>query len=376
MNKKTKPENRSGLVPVNNEAHVHGVIKIAVDVHLAKYVVGRQIDGSMPQPPQRMEAEKFVDWVKGQQRLAREVHVCYEAGCFGFVLARKLQAIGVKVYVIAPRNWDESGTGKTDKADTRAMLARLDQWLSGHRKALTIVRIPSVEEESLRAQSRLREQALIHRKSLQAQGRSLLLMHGISVRGSWWAAGPWKRRKPTLDPFLASQLERLRAMILPAHEQVLAVTAELEAAAQGKQLVRGFGAMSTEVMDREIMDYNRFSNSRQVGSYFGMCPGEDSSGQRRRLLSITKHGNPRLRSLMVEAVWRMLQFQPRYWAIQKWRPQLSQKTNPGLRKKAIIAVARNLAVDLWKIKTGRGTPEGFGLVMNPAKALESKPVKQ
>ena len=44
----------------------------------------------------------------------------------------------------------------------------------------------------------------------------------------------------------------------------------------------------------------RFKNARQVGNYFGLCPSESSSGERRRLGSITKHGNPRLRRLMVE----------------------------------------------------------------------------
>lgn len=142
MKKKNKPENRSGLVPVDNEAQIHGVIKIAVDVHLKTYVVGRQVDGSTPQPPQRMAAEKFVDWVKGQQRLAREVHICNEVDCLGFVLARKLQAIGVKVYVIAPRDWDESGsarspgTGHRIRTSTQAAIGRKTTEMHPNRRGI------------------------------------------------------------------------------------------------------------------------------------------------------------------------------------------------------------------------------------------------
>ncbi len=373
MNNKTRPENRSGQVPVNKEAQLHDVIKIAVDVHLRTYVVGRQIGQSAPQPPQRMPREQFVKWVERQRQLAHEVHVCYEAGCFGFVLARELLAIGVHVYVIAPRDWEESGKGrnKTDKRDTRAMLRGLDQWLNGDTKALTVVRIPGVEEEQRRAESRLRDQMLGHRKALQAQGRSHLLLRGISVRGRWWAPRSWERLKVRLNPILAEHLERLRSVILVTNQQVNQLTLKLEQAAGAVARPRGLGAMSSEIIDREIMDYGRFKNSRQVGSYFGMCPGEDSSGPRRRMLAITKHGNPRLRCLVVEAVWRFLQFQPDYWALRKWRGQICQKANPGRSKKAVVAVARNLACDLWKLKTGRAKPEDLGIRMNPAPNQES-----
>lgn len=364
MNKETKPENRSGQVPVSREAQIHAVIKIAVDVHLKTYTVGRQVDNSAPQPPQRMPREKFVQWAGGQKQLAREVHVCYEAGCFGFGLARELIAIGVKAHVIAPRDWSDSAKAKSDKSDTRAMLRHLDQWLNGNTKALSVVRIPSVEQEQRRAESRLREQMLAHRKALQAQGRSLLLLSGVSVRGRWWAPRPWALLKAKLDAVLASQLEVLRSVILAANQQVNEHTLRLEKAVGTAALPRGLGAMSCEIMDREIMDYGRFKNSRQVGSYFGMCPGEDSSGPRRRMLSITKHGNPRLRCLVVEAVWRFLQFQPEYWAIKKWRAQICQEASPAMRKKAVIAVARNLACDLWKLKTGRARAGDLGIRMN------------
>ena len=67
----------------------------------------RQIDDSSPQPPQRFTPEDFAAWAKKQTQQADEVHSCYEAGPFGYVLHRRLTALGVRNLVVRPRNWDE-----------------------------------------------------------------------------------------------------------------------------------------------------------------------------------------------------------------------------------------------------------------------------
>ncbi|WP_442887259.1 hypothetical protein [Congregicoccus parvus] len=96
------------------------MIKLGVDVHWRQYVVVRQIDGSAPQPPQRFAPEQFLSWAKKQTRLSDQVHCCYEAGPFGFVLHRRLTALGVCNLVVRPRNWDEYGKKvKTEKQETR-----------------------------------------------------------------------------------------------------------------------------------------------------------------------------------------------------------------------------------------------------------------
>jgi hypothetical protein len=85
------------------------LIKLGVDVHWLQHVVVRQIDGASPQPPQRFPPEEFVAWAQKQTELADQVHCCYEAGPFGFVLHKRLVALGVKNVVVRPRNWDEYG---------------------------------------------------------------------------------------------------------------------------------------------------------------------------------------------------------------------------------------------------------------------------
>ncbi|PYL91391.1 MAG: hypothetical protein DMF14_07090 [Verrucomicrobia bacterium] len=114
-----------------------------------------------------------------------------------------------------------------------------------------------------------------------------------------------------------------------------------------------------------IGNWHRFSNRRRVGSYTGLCPGEDSSGNTRIQRCVTKHGNPRLRAALVEAAWRLVRFQPDYRAVKKWRHLLAKEAlaTGAARKKAIVAVARRLAVELWRIRTDRVSAAQLGLII-------------
>ncbi len=123
--------------------------------------------------------------------------------------------------------------------------------------------------------------------------------------------------------------------------------------------------MSNELLDREIVDGTRFKNRRQVGSFMGLCPGEDSSGDSRMNLSIDKHGNPRVRAVLVECAWLLPRYQPNYKALQRWKWVFDpvNKAGRARRKKAAVALARRLGVDLWRIRTGRARPEDLGLTL-------------
>lgn len=125
-----------------------------------------------------------------QQRLAREVFTCYDAGAFGYHLHRKLAAMGMTQLVVQPQNWDERGKGVKNLLDAMALCQRLDSFARGNSKAFRIVRVPSEGEERDQAFTRQRHQIVRERQRLQAMGRSLLASHGIHVSGKWWRAGP------------------------------------------------------------------------------------------------------------------------------------------------------------------------------------------
>jgi transposase len=143
------------------------------------------------------------------------------------------------------------------------------------------------------------------------------------------------------------------------------LTAGLREAAIEKKATRlkGIGHLSSELLDREIGDWNRFGNRRQVASYTGLCPGEDSSGDSHRSLSIDKHGNPRVRAVLVELAWLLPRYQPDYKPLARWKWLFDKgnKASGAMKKKAMVALARRLAVDLWRIKTGRADPVDLGL---------------
>jgi transposase len=102
---------------------------------------------------------------------------------------------------------------------------------------------------------------------------------------------------------------------------------------------RGVGPLTFEVLRREVGDWSRFTNRRQVSSYTGLCPREHSSGSKRRGGSVSKKGNPRVRAMLVEMVWRMMRWQPDYHGRKKWLPVLGDPgRSAAARKKAIVAI--------------------------------------
>lgn len=342
----------------------HQTIKLGLDVHADCIVVVRMLDQSGPQPAQKFAPAKFLEWVKTQLSLSQQVHSCYEAGPFGYGLHRALIALGVENVVIQPVCLDERHTGVNhDKSDARELAQRLDRYVAGNPHALATVRVPTPEEEQKRAASRQREQLKREVQRLAAQGRSLLLTQGFREKKGWWATKRWAQLKVGLVPWLAEQLEVFRRLLAVLTSELDALTAVLEKAAPTTR-PKGLGGLTYEVVEREIGSWDRFANRRQVGSYTGLCGGISASGQTQHLLSITKHGNTRLRTALIVLAWRLVLWQPTSKLVQKWRPILGNpKASKAARKKAIVAIARQTAVDLWRWRTGRAQPEDFGWVM-------------
>jgi transposase len=337
-------------------------IKLGTDVHLDRYVVVRIIDGGTPQPPQSFKPAEFLLWVAKQLTLAEKVFTCYEAGPFGYSLHRKLEKLGATNYVVRPRDWDEyCQKVKTDKRDAKQLALHLDRYVNGNHDAFCVVRVPTPEQEQERSVSRQRESFQRERQRLAAQGRSHALYYGAHIQGEWWQEAAWKTLATQLPAIVVNLLEPLRRLIAALEVELKTRTKEVEAAAP-EQLPIGLGKLTSAILEREVADWNRFKNRRQVGSFTGMCPSEDSSSDRRFQGSINKHGNRRLRPVLVECMWRLCTFQPEYRLVKKWRPELlDPKTSRPRRKKIIVAMARGFAVDWWRVRTGRCKAQDLGL---------------
>lgn len=334
------------------------MLKLGLDVHLEFIMAVAQRDHASPKAPRKFSRLELVAQVKRWTAEGLQVFCVQESCGFGFVLHRELVAAGAQSFLITPV--DLNGKRKTDKLDSRALCLRLSRWLDGNREELSPIRIPSETEQRKRETTR-------RRKFLQRQVRQLANRgHGqvaeychAQLPSRWWGARNWKKLS-ALEPWLLSVLEKLRDLIVAMEEQLSALEAELLARVHSQPIPKGLGEITLVSLDGEVCDWHRFHNRKQIGSYTGCCPGEHSSGGKRRVGSIDRMGNGRVRTLLVEAVWRFLQWQPEWKAARKMKVKLAD--GPSLRKKTVVALARQLAVDLWRWRTGRCTMADLGWI--------------
>jgi transposase len=335
-------------------------IFLGIDSHVRTYQLCRKLDQSGMQPVQNFSFESLLLFCYKQLAFAEEVYAVYEAGPLGYVLYRHLREMGIKAFVCAPECLEQNKR-KNNKIDCRKLASRLYSLVSGDRYAMRVVRVPSPEQESLRAQSRQYDQLVRTRQAMAAQGRGLMLSQGYPLKGAWWRPRAFSHIKAIVPQWITAELELWRRNLVSIDQQLVELKLKLTQSSQGPR-PKGFGALSLTQLDREIFDYGRFSNRRQVGCFGGLCPSEDSTGDPgvQRLGSITKVGSARIRPILIEMVWRLVRFQPDYPPIVKWHPRLTG-ANRVLKKKAAVAVARQLLIDIWRIRTGRKTAQELSL---------------
>ena len=338
-------------------------LKLGVDVHARDVMVAIQEEDARPLRPQKMSREQLLALVRGLVAAGRKVCVCYETGPCGYGLHYALLGAGAESYVIVAETLTNGRQQKTDGLDAAALCDKLDRYLRGNVKAMTPVRVPSEEEQRRRSECRLREQLKQSRHQWEARGRSLLLFYDHHVTGQWWRGQRWKDLQMTVSPWLLEQLTQIRATLVQLDEQEKTLRQKLEAEAPA--LPKAIGALTWMLLLREICDWRRFRNRRQVSSFSGLCPSVWQTGGRKRDGSINRHGNPRVRALLIELVWRLVRWQPDYPPV---RTLVAGIARGAARRKAAVAAARKLAVDLWRLATQQTTPEKLHLIV-PAPAL-------
>jgi transposase len=337
-------------------------IVLGIDGHLRSYQVGRKIDHGAISPAQSLSFEGMLLFAQKQLGLAEKVYAVYEAGPLGYVLYRRLRELGVQSYVCAPEATDnQTPKRKTNKIDARVLTSRLYSYVTGDQHALRLARVPTPEQEQARIESRQYDQLVKTRQGIAAQGRSLMLSQGYGSKGAWWRPKAWAQWQGILPEWMLEHLELWRSNLRLLDEQIVAAKKHLARQCQGPR-PKGFGAQTLVQLDREILNWNLIKNRRQGACLAGMVPSEYSTGPTQRRGSITKVGVPRIRTLIIEMVWRLVMFQPNYKPIAKWREALTG-TNKALKKKAAVAVGRQLLVDLWRMRTARVTAQQLGLVM-------------
>jgi len=310
-----------------------------------------------------------------------DLRCCYEASGCGYTVQRWLAEIGISCDVIAPslipRKPGEKV--KTDKKDAKK-LARLLR--SGD---LVKVHVPTEEDESVRGLVRCRETLV--KETVQSRHYILkfLAARGLTYHaGGNWTQGHWTylrnlrlegadkvtfRQYLSLLEYKIVQLEELDRQI-----EEIAMSEVYRERVGRLRCMRGIDTQTAMVMIAEVQDFSRFASPRQLMAFFGLVPGEESSGNTTRRGGITKTGNRRARRVLVEAAWHYRRAPALTQALKKrqagqppdviahaWKAQqrLHRKFwRIACRKekcKAVTATARELAGFVWALMTGYGS---------------------
>ena len=310
-----------------------------------------------------------------------------EAGLDGFWLHRVLRQEGIESHVVDPASIAtprRRRRAKTDRLDGETLLRALLAYKRGEPRVCAMVVAPSPEEEDRRRLCRERQALIAERITHVNRIKGLLFAQGISDYGPLrrdrrkrleaLRTGDGRELPPHLKTQIGREFDRIELLL----EQIKAVEAERDALlaavskpaekpADGKAApepvamllaLRGVGANFAAVLWSEAF-YRQFSNRRQVAAYAGLAATPWQSGGIRHEQGVSKAGNPRLRTTMIQVAWLWIRHQPRS-ALTHWFKERS----PQGRKRAIVALARKLLVALWKYVTQGVLIEGA--VMKPA----------
>ena len=312
---------------------------------------------------------------KARCELAQEasVHSCYEAGRDGFWLHRWLIAQGIDNIVVDSASIEvnrRARRAKTDRLDGDKLLAMLIRYHGGERRVWSVVRVPTPEQEDARRAHRELGRLGRERTAHINRIRALLVLQNLRVKyvgGRLWQRW-WSGHAGQLLPGVRAEIERESARLSLVQEQIRTMEAEQRqavAADTEPQVVRlaqlrAIGIGSGWVLVKELFGWRRFHNRREVAGCLGLTPSPYASGESETEQGISKAGNRRVRTLMVELAWSWLRYQPES-ELSKWFTRRFAGGGKRLRRIGIVALARRLAIALWRYLEDGVIPDGAKL---------------
>jgi len=317
--------------------------------------------------------------VKTGQTISRIV-LAYEAGRDGFWLARWLQARGVEARVIHSTSVAvsrEHRRAKTDRLDTAMLMRVFLGWLRGERGHCGMVAIPTLEEEDAKRPSRERESLVSERTRITNRMKSTLARLGIRGFKPELRKAPQRLatlQTPEGSAVPANTLDELRrdmarlAVVRGQIEEIEETRLErLEQApreganAMVRLLARivGVGVETADMLVREVLSRN-LRDRRAVARYAGLTGSPDESGSTRREKGLAKAGNARVRRGLIQLAWRFLLFQ-KDSALVQWYQARTEGAKGARKTTMIVALARKLLIELWRMVTTGTVPKGVVL---------------
>jgi transposase len=369
---------------ISNKQSIYAALELSKNSWLlAIQVPGR--DNPSLHPIKGGDAEGLMAKLDAaRQRVAKDagqtpaVTLCYEAGYDGFWLARFLEQRGITCQVMEPASLQVNRRArrvKTDRIDVESILHTLIAWCRGERHVCSMVVVPSVEEEDLRRCHRERDRLIRERTAHINRIKGLLFGQGIrginvklrtkTLKPAELVTGDGRPLPERLGREISREIERLaqvQAQIVEIERERDHPATSCEATERKRHdllRLKGLGPALSSTLTREVY-YRQFSNRRQLASYIGIAPSAYDSGEGHRSQGISKAGNRLARVAMVEAAWLWLRHQPDS-ALSQWFHDRTQGQKGRIRRIMIVALARKLAIALWRyLETGL-IPEGASL---------------
>jgi transposase len=368
-------------VSTTNEQIIHAALELSKNSWLLGIQSPRRDKPSL-HPLKGGDAEGLMAKLDAaRERVAKvtgetpKVTLCYEAGYDGFWLARLLEQRGIECHVMEPASLQVNRRArrvKTDRIDLESILHTLIAWCRGERHVCSMVVIPSVAEEDLRRSHRERDRLVRERTAHINRIKGLLFgqgIRGINVKARYktlvpaeLVTGDGRPLPERLSHEITREIERLAQLQVQIaaieHERDKGPTPCVATERKRHDLLRlkGLGPALSSTLTREVY-YRQFANRRQVASYIGIVPSAYDSGDGHRSQGISKAGNRLARVAMVEAAWLWVRHQPDS-ALTQWFHERTQGQKGRIRRTMIVALARKLAIALWRyLETGL-IPEG------------------
>jgi transposase len=309
--------------------------------------------------------------------------VIQEAGLDGFWLHRVLQSEGLESHVVDPASIATSRRRrrpKTDRIDGEALLRALLAHKRGEPRVCAMVKAPTPEEEDRRRLCRERKVLIAERVKYVNRVKGLLFSQGVSgyeplhrdrrQRLDSLQTGDGRPLPGHLRAQILRELDRLELLL----KQIKAVEGERDALLVEQHVatpapaamlldLKGVGPEFAAVLWSEGL-FRHFDNRRQVAAYAGLAPTPWQSGSVDHEQGVSKAGNPRLRTTLIQLAWLWLRNQPQS-ALALWFKERLSSNGGRLKKTLIVALARKLLVALWKYVTAGVVIEG-AIVKSPS----------
>lgn len=299
--------------------------------------------------------EAVAKLVRRFVRRHRKLEFVYEAGSCGYNIQRQISGMGCICRVCAP-SLTPRKPGDRIKNDRRDAIALARLLRAGE---LTYVWVPDPVHEALRDLVRARHAAAQDVRRDRIRIQAFLLRHDLRYEGKAWSTRHrrWMENQRFAHPaqqiafqFYLNALERDEEHKTGVEGQIKDLLADSQWAAQmhALQALKGVGTIVAATVLAEVGDFTRFAHPRQLVAYFGLAPGEHSSGGSTRPRGITKAGSSIARSVLCEAAWSYRTTPKVGQWMKQHRPPVSQE---------IIALAWKAQLRLHKIHrrlSGRG----------------------